>query len=408
MKIPLLIALFLVLCGCAQSPPPVPSVAAGESLTILVSIDGFRPDYLRQGATPTLDRLADEGATAAMRPSFPSLTFPNHYTLVTGRSPDHSGLVGNVMEDPARPGVKFTMGNTAVASDPLWWNGAEPIWVTAERQGVPTATMFWPGSDYEIRGGRPGKWRAFDQTLTGFARVDELLRWLDAPPRPRFATLYFDLVDTAGHRYGPGAPETMSAAAEVDAAIARLQAGLAARGLAGSVNLVIVADHGMAPVDSTQVIDIDAKAGPDLIHIVSDGQFAAIAPLPGHEAEVEAKLIGRDAHGECWRKGEMPPRLGYGTNPRIPAIVCLADIGWAYRSGQSPPYAGPPAKGAHGYDPSAPEMAALFLAHGPAFRRGVKLPGFPNVSVYPLLAQLAGVKPEANDGSLADTAAALR
>jgi predicted AlkP superfamily pyrophosphatase or phosphodiesterase len=400
-----LAAFLFVLCAACATPPA--SRAAAGDLTILVSIDGFRADYLDRGATPTLARLAATGARASMRPSFPSITFPNHYALVTGLTPDHSGLVGNTMEDAARPGVVFTM-SAPTASDPIWWDGAEPIWVTAEKQGAPTATMFWPGSDYAIRGVQPGKWRAFDQTLTGFARVDQLLDWLDAPRRPRLAPLYFDLVDTAGHRYGPDAPETMSAAAEVDAAMARLVEGLRARGLAARANLIIVADHGMADVSEDRLIDLDALAGPDLVRVVVEGPYAALEPRAGRAADAERALVGRKAHGECWRKAEMPARLGYGAHPRVPAIVCLADIGWRFDSAQTPPYAGPPARGAHGFDPDAPEMAAVFIANGPAFRAGARLAPFRNVSVYPLLAKLAGVTPQPNDGSLADTAAALR
>lgn len=400
----LAVLVLLAIAGCTTTPRPA---TPGADFAILISIDGFRADYLDRGATPTLSRLAREGVRGSMRPSFPSLTFPNHYALVTGRTPDHNGIVGNVMQDASRPGEVFTMGNTAIASNPVWWNDAEPLWVTAEKQGVPTATMFWPGSDYEIHGRRPSHWRAFDQTLTGFGRVDQLLSWFNASPRPRFATLYFDIVDTAGHRYGPDAPETTSAAAEVDAAIARLLAGLNARGMGQRANLIIVADHGMAAYAKDGVIDLDASITPDTAKVLYGGAIASISPLPGKSADAERALLGRGAHGECWRKAETPKRFGYGTHSRIAPIVCLADMGWRYRTG---PARGESASegGGHGYDPDAAEMAAVFVAHGPAFRPGVTLPKFPNVSVYGLLAKLVGVAPEANDGALGDTAAALR
>jgi predicted AlkP superfamily pyrophosphatase or phosphodiesterase len=412
-----LACLALVLSACAAPPGPRPGggastpavSAANGDLTLLVSIDGFRPDYLDRTGTPTLFALAAAGTQAQMRPSFPSVTFPNHHTLVTGLTPDHHGLINNRMEDPARPGVVFTIGNRAVASDPFWWAGGTPIWVTAEKAGVATATMFWPGSDYVLEGVRPQKFREFDQTLPDFARVDQLLRWLESPdtPRARFATLYFDIVDTAGHRYGPDSPDTRAAAAQVDAAIARLVDGLKSRDLYARTNLVIVADHGMAAISGDRLIDLDALAGPDIIRVVWDGPFAGVMPQPGREADAERALVGRKGQGECWRKGELPARFAFGRNPRVPAIICLADVGWRYRTAAIPPYAGPNA-GAHGYDPAAPEMAALFLAHGPAFRSGVVLPAFDNVSVYPLLAKLIGVAPRPNDGSLDDVAAALR
>jgi predicted AlkP superfamily pyrophosphatase or phosphodiesterase len=343
-----------------------------------------------------------------MRPSFPSVTFPNHYTLATGLRPDRNGIVNNRMEDPERPGVVFGLADRSVAADPFWWADATPIWVSAERQGVRTGTMFWPGSDLDLHGVRPSRWRLFDQTLPGFARVDGLLSWLDLPAaeRPRFFTLYFDLVDTAGHRYGPDSPDTNAAAAEVDAAIARLLAGLAARGLDEHANIIVVADHGMTAISDDRLIDLDALVSAEVARIVWDGPFAGIMLLPGQEAEGERALLGRGAHGECWRKAEIPARFHYGTHRRVLGIVCLADLGWRYRSAQLPQYPGP-SLGAHGYDPAEPDMAALFIAHGPAFRHGVTLEPFENVSVYPLLARLLGVTPEANDGALADTAAAL-
>jgi predicted AlkP superfamily pyrophosphatase or phosphodiesterase len=403
----LLFVLIVGVCGADAFAAPVER-AAPPPITILISIDGFRPDYLNRGQTPTLSRLASQGVLASIRPSFPSVTFPNHYTLVTGLTPDHNGMINNTMEDPGHPGVVFTINNRAVASQPFWWDEATPIWVTAERQGVHTGTMFWPGSEYEIHGVRPTRYRAFDQSLSSFARTDVLLSWVDSPEaqRPRFFTLYFDIVDTAGHHFGPDALETTAAAAEVDAAIGRLIAGLDARGYRNSVNYVIVADHGMTSVSADRVIDLDAAAPAAAAHVVWDGPFAGLTPLAGHGGDVERALLGRHEHGECWRKGEIPARFHYGSNPRIPAIVCLADLGWQYHSAQTPQYSG--TAGNHGFDPAEPQMAALFLAYGPAFKRGAHLPTFDNVSVYPLVAHLIGVAPETNDGNLADTAAALR
>lgn len=394
--------LFATLLAAGASTP----TAAGQAVTILVSIDGFRADYLDRNATPVMSKLAREGVRGSMRPSFPSVTFPNHYTLVTGKTPDHNGIVNNRMEDVQRPGVIFSMSPN-VASDAYWWSQATPIWVSAERQGIKTGTMFWPSSDYELQGVRPSKWRLFDEELPSFARVDQLLGWLDAPvsERPKLLTLYFDMVDTAGHHYGPDAPETVSATAEIDAAIGRLVDGLGGRGIAA--NLVIVADHGMANVSEQRIMDMRQMVSSDVARVLWDGQTAGIYPAAGRVADAERALLGRKEHGECWRKGEMPARFGYGTNARIPPIVCLADMGWTYRNRPLAPDAAP-YRGAHGFDPDTPEMAAVFIAHGPAFRAGARLAKFPNVSVYPLLAKLAGVTPEANDGSLTDTASALR
>jgi len=389
--------------ACASTP----DTEAQRASTILISIDGFRADYLDRGHSPTLSRLAVEGARASMRPSFPSNTFPNHYALATGLVPDHSGIVNNRMEAPERPGQVFTMGNRAVASDPFWWTGV-PIWVSAERQGVRTGTMFWPGSDYELHGVRPSQWVAFNQALPGEERVDTVLSWFDLPAgeRPLFFTLYFDIVDTAGHRNGPDGPETNQAIALVDAQIGRLVDGLAARGLTGKVNLVVVADHGMTAISDGRIIDLDAIASQDLVRVVWDGPFAGVEPRPGQTEAAEAALLGRKEHMECWRKGELPARFKYGTNPRVPPIICRADLGWRMRTAAFPAYAGPNL-GAHGFDPAEPDMAAMFVAHGPDITRGVTLAPFDNVSVYPLLTHLLGIEGEAGDGRLADVEGAL-
>jgi predicted AlkP superfamily pyrophosphatase or phosphodiesterase len=401
-----LIAGALLACaGCATVPPAPPPAPV-----ILVGVDGFRPDYLDRGVTPTLSKLAAEGVRAqGMRPSFPSLTFPNHYTLVTGMRPDHHGIVNNYMTDPGHPGVVFTLGDRAVNTQPHWWNDAAPLWVSAEKQGVRTATMFWPGSEVEIRGVRPRDWVVFDQAMPSAARVDRVLSWLDRPPaeRPRFITLYFDIVDTAGHNFGPDTPELNASVQEVDAAMGKLVAGLAARGLA-QVNIIVVADHGMAPVSVDKTVDLDAVVAPALVRYVwAAGPLAGVEPAAGQGVETLAPLLGRHGHAECWKREAMPVRFHFGAHRRVPSVICLADTGWTLVSAGSPrryPIRG----GAHGYDPADPLMAALFIAHGPAFRAGATLPVFDNVNVYPLLARLTGVTPEPNDGDVAVFAGALK
>ena len=234
-------ALAAILQACATAPvaapPPAVSPAAAEQrepVTILVSIDGFRADYLTRGVTPNLSRLAAAGVTAPMHPSFPSKTFPNHWTLVTGLYPDHNGITANKMEDPARPKEVFTMAT----DDPFWWNEATPIWVDAEKAGIRTATMFWPGSNvavggkkasewpYAIDGGtRPSDWMQFNQVISAEQRVNGVLDWLRRPAaiRPKFLTVYFDTGDNAGHSYGPDDSRTTAAVARQEAAYKLVQ-----------------------------------------------------------------------------------------------------------------------------------------------------------------------------------------
>ncbi len=400
-------ALLLALVGCL-GPAPRPS-PAGRGPLILISIDGFRADYLGRGRSPVLAALAADGVRAeALKPAFPTLTFPNHYTLVTGLYPDHHGIVNNRFVDP-RTGKIFLYKDEKSHADPAWWGG-EPIWVTAQKQGRHTETVFWPGSDVAIAGVRPEHWLPFDGRWTPHERVAQALAWLDLPAaqRPDFLTLYFDRVDHAGHDHGPDSPEVDAAIAAVDAALGELRDGLAARGLENSANLVIVSDHGMAATSPERIIVLDALVDPAALEVINAGVLAGLAPKPGFADAVARALLRPHAHMRCWRKQDLPPRLHYGTNPRIPPIVCLADSGWQI---ETRAWLDRPehhvARGEHGYDNDDPTMRALFVAHGPAFRRGVVVPEFDNVDIYPLLTTLLGIAPQPNDGDLAPLRGAL-
>lgn len=384
------------------------AVLAQERPVILIGIDGFRADYLDRGLTPTLSRLAAEGAVAegGMRPSYPTVTFPNFYTLATGKHPDHHGLVYNTMRDPGLPGRTFTLRARDEVMDRVWYDDAEPIWVSAERAGVRAATVFWPGSEAAIGGVRPTYWLPFEQGVPSLSRVNILLGWFSLPPeeRPRLATLYFDILDGAGHRFGPGSPEADAAIVELDAAVAALLDGLEARNIAA--NLVIVADHGMAPISRDRVIMLDSLIDADAISPVALGPVATLDLVPGREAEVEAALLGARPEMECWRKGEVPERLVYGRHRRVPAIVCMARTGWYIGlAGRTDPEQ--IRGGAHGYDNAAPEMRALFIAHGPDIAAGAVLPDMDSVDVQPLLARLLGVPAPQGDGRAGDTAGAM-
>ncbi|MCW4461786.1 ectonucleotide pyrophosphatase/phosphodiesterase [Sphingomonas sp. BT-65] len=381
------IAGLLYACTTPPAIAPTPPAPAGEvrtPVTILISIDGFRADYLDRGITPALSRLATAGARGAMRPAFPTKTFPNHYAIVTGLVPDRNGIVANRFEDPARPGETFTMAVT----DPYWWEQGEPIWVAAEKAGIRTATMFWPGSNVKIQGAYPSDWQQFSQQVSGRQRVDAVIDWMRRPAatRPRFATLYFDVVDTAGHRFGPDAAETNAVLRDVDALIGRLTDELAALGQ--PANLVIVADHGMAAASTERLIRLDQIANPQDYRVIEEGPFATIEPQPGRGAALAAALRKPHPRMQCWRQAEIPARLRYGRNPRVASFLCLAETGWMIAT--KPP-AEPWHGGNHGWDNAAPEMQALFIASGPAFAAGVRLPPFDNVDVYPLLRTLIGL-----------------
>jgi predicted AlkP superfamily pyrophosphatase or phosphodiesterase len=366
---------------------------------VLISLDGFRAGDLDRGLTPNLARIEREGVRAAwMTPSYPSLTFPNHYTVVTGLRPDRHGIVQNTMRDAALG--TFKLSDSAQVGDGRWWEG-EPVWVTAERAGLPTAAMFWPGTEAAIDGVRPTRWHRYDGDVPGEERVDRVLGWLaeDASTRPRFTTLYFETLDKASHEHGPDSPQARGAIVALDRLIGRLITGLETRGQLDDVNLVIVSDHGMTPVPPGNLVAVDDMVDTDDVEVVTTGQSVGFEPKPGRVAAAEAQLLGRHERYECWRKGELPARWHYGRHPRVPAIVCQMDDGWDARWRSSiakRPVTG--MRGSHGFDPQLPSMRAIFLARGPGFRDGVRVPAIGNVDVYPVLAKLVGIEPAPNDG----------
>ena len=228
-------------------------------------------------------------------------------------------------------------------------------------------------------------------------RVEGVVDWLRRPAeiRPRFVTLYFDTVDTAGHDFGPDSAEVTEAVRGVDAAIGHLVDSLTTLGQ--PANLVIVADHGMAATADTRVIALDRIAAPADYKVEEAGVYASLFAAPGHEAALEAALLRPHDHLRCWRKADIPARFHYGANPRVPPYLCLADPGWLVE--KTTPTK-PVDRGAHGYDNDAPSMRALFIANGPAFRPGTTLPTFDNVDVAPLLRDLLGLPPgQGLDGS---------
>jgi predicted AlkP superfamily pyrophosphatase or phosphodiesterase len=403
----LLAVLFALLsCSTPATPPPA-------QLLILVSVDGFRWDYLQKYEAPVLARLAATGVHATrLTPSFPTKTFPNHYTLVTGLYPAHHGIVGNWFFDPAS-GETFGMSKPASNSEERWWAGGEPVWITAEKQGVRSACFFWPGSETTHDGVRPALFKPFDKKLRAAERVDGLLGWLALPPaeRPRLATLYFDVVDDMGHRHGPVAPETGAAIKEVDEALARLLAGLDRLGLRDRTDLVIVSDHGMSEQSTAQVIFLEDLMAVSQVRVDSTGPVGGVRPKPGTvtAAELAASIRAKaPPQLQVWLRDETPARFHFRGNPRIPDVVLLADDHWNFESRVGwPKRVLTYNKGNHGWDPATPNMGALFIAHGPSFRRGVEIPDVENIHLYNLLCAALAIAPAPNDGDQRLVQAAL-
>ncbi|MFT7520723.1 MAG: putative AlkP superfamily pyrophosphatase or phosphodiesterase [Kiritimatiellia bacterium] len=380
---------------------------AGPAL-VLVSIDGMRHDYMQRVDTPNLDRIAAGVRAEGLRPPFPSYTFPSHYTMATGLYPEHHGIVSNVFWDPVRQ-EQFKIGDAKDMVDPLWWGG-EPIWNTAERNGVRAATLFWPGSEALIGGAQASDWTAYNGSMSHKDRVDRVLGWLDRPgdTRPGFITLYFSSVDHAGHTEGPDSDEIATQLQDVDAAMGLLLDGLQSRGHT-DVDVVVVSDHGMAARSATRVDIVDDKVDLTGIQVVEwSPLFSLNAPEERREGLMEE--LATLEHTTCYLKDETPEIWHYREHRAIADVVCVADVGWAisgqdYFDANRSRFGG----GTHGYDSyENSEMLGVFLATGPRFKNGVVVPVFDNVHLYGVLAKAMDLQPAPNDGDPAMAAQFLK
>ena len=385
--------------SAAQSAPPPSSL---KPSIILVSFDGFRWDYANKVPTPNLRGLAARGVRAdGLIPSFPSKTFPNHYTIATGLYPGHHGIVANNILDPAT-GRRFANATAKEVRDPMWWGG-EPIWVSAQRGGLLAGAMFWPGTEAPIQGVLSRYWTPYDAAVPGADRVNQVLQWMDLPDteRPRLITVYFSDVDTAGHAEGPDSPEVRDAIARVDGYLGELLRGLERRRVLDQVNVVVVSDHGMAATDSRHVVVVDDYISLDDVDIVDINPTLALVPKAGREDAVYRSL--RQARKfKVYRRADTPERWHYRDHPRIPPIVGVADEGWQVmrRATLERVRAGTLHEdgGVHGYDPEFKSMRGIFVAAGPAFKQGATVPAFQNIHIYNALAHVLGVTPAPNDG----------
>ena len=398
--------LLLLVVACAPSAVP-----AQRQQVLLVSIDGFRWDYINRPEAVRLRELAARGVRAErMVQVFPTKTFATHYTMVTGLHPGEHGILANNIWDDAI-GERFTLSNRAMVQDSRWWGG-EPIWVTAQKAGLRTAPYFWPGSEAEIQGVRPTHWRVFDGRVPNARRVRMVLDWLSQPgdSAVTFATLYFEAIDNAGHDHGPGSPEVAAAIAEADAAIGLLVDGLAERGLQDRVNVIVVSDHGMTPLSADRQIVLDRYIRLNRVRVVDWSPVLALIPEPGYEDEAYQRLKGAHPNMQVYRKGEIPERYHYNDHPRVTPIVAVADEGWTITSqAQLNRRPGDLPWGAnHGYDPELVSMGSVFVATGPAFRQAVTVPRFRAIDLYEMMAHILGLAPAPNSGSLDSARAVLR
>lgn len=376
-----------------------PNAPAQQSkhYVVLVSLDGFRYDYARKFDATHLEALAREGASVpdGMIPAFPSLTFPNHYTLVTGLYPEHHGIVANRFYDPERKQY-YSYRDPKTVTDGSWYGGV-PLWVLAEKEGMRSACFFWPGSEAKIDGWRPTYYLKFNSQFPDRKRIDQVIAWLQLPPaeRPHLITLYFGEVDRAGHEFGPDSSQTASAVKHADELVGELWSRLGKLGL--PIDLIVVSDHGMA-----------RKQGPwiDLDKYANLSGFITVGSLlyPKSEAAAEnayQELKIKSSQFKVYRRSSLPAELHANTNPRMGDPVVVATGPYPIRAHPDDGVNHPPPAGLHGFDPGTVKaMRAIFFAAGPDIRHGVTLRPFENVNVYPLIAYLLGLNAPKTDGNL--------
>lgn len=379
---------------------------APKNYVVMVSLDAFRWDYPSMYKTPTLNDIARKGVSAEhMIASFPTNTFPNHYSIATGLYPDHHGLVNNSFAAPEL-GLFYRMGDRSAVENPAFYGG-EPVWVTAQKQGILAASFYWVGSEAPVGGMHPHYWKKYDESAGYAARIDTVVKWLSYHPekRPGLVTLYFDEPDATSHDAGPVSPATERVVEHLDSLMGVLREKLAALPIADRINLIILSDHGMAAVSPERYINLKKYVPDRMMASVTGGNpVYMINPAEGKTDSI-LLLFGNVRGLKAYRKGELPARWNYGTHPRIPEIIVVADSSWSIGTR---PDGSNIRGGAHGYDNYNPDLWSIFYAEGPAFKKNYRTGELHNVDIYNLVCRILGLKPAPNDGDKARIRKLLR
>lgn len=376
--------------------------AGDDVYNVVISMDGFRWDYPLWYDTPFLDEVAQKGVSSSLIPSFPTKTFPNHYTLATGLYPDHHGIVANSFMDP-ETGKVFSLSNPETSGDPRYYGG-EPIWLTAQKNGLHTAVFYWPGSDVPVQGKYPEIYHNYNDKpqLTFEERIDGIIKQLQKPEeeRPRLIMAYFEEPDHSGHYTMPSSKQTRRVVEQMDSLMRILYYRIQGLPYADKVNLILLSDHGMTHLGADQQIRLYDYVNRDW---VISAQSSIVTNIYVKKGCVKKVLEGlaKMPHVRYWKRGELPERLHYGNNPRLGDIIVMEDIGWQLVDNPEE------VPGGHGFDNSLYEMHALFRAVGPSFRH-CEFPRFENVNIYPLLCHLLGVEPAPCDGRIENVKDILR
>ena len=402
--------IFIWLCISCDSKTDTIDIPPSETVRplVLISLDGFRWDYLDRNITPNLNELATLGAKAeGLTPPFPSKTFPSHLTIITGSYPNNHGIISNKMYDPVFDEF-YTIGSNSNSVSEGKWYDREPLWVTVEKNNLKAMTMFWPGSEAEIMGYRPSQWFAYDHSISNEKRVNQVLTWIDLPPqqRPVSITTYFSDVDAMGHTYGPNSDEVNQAIQKVDNDIGKFVSGLKERKIFNDIDIVIVSDHGMTEISSDRIIFLDEYINTDHIEPVGTGAITSLNFADGlseiEQVEIYNTLTNAHPQMNVFLKGNFPEEYHMTDNRRITDITIMANSGWLVI-----PYDGYYSyyqKGNHGYNPRSKDMLGIFIGHGPAFKNSFLGPKLETIHLYEMFCKILNIPPAINDGDLSKSA----
>ncbi|XP_068432952.1 ectonucleotide pyrophosphatase/phosphodiesterase family member 5 [Clinocottus analis] len=368
---------------------------------LLLSFDGFRWDYVDRVPTPNFHSLMDGGVTVShVENVYITKTFPNHYSLVTGLYAETHGIVANEMYDPAT-NRSFSMETDSVYES-LWWEEAEPLWVTVQKAGGRSAGAMWPGSDVKIHGALPDRYLPYNASVSFEARVERIVEWFSAPEEEGqaaavdFGVLYWEEPDESGHLFGPQSNLMDRVIANIDEKLGFLIDELKKAGLYEEVNLVVTSDHGMAQLSREKIIELDVYVSRDLYTWVGKSPVVGILPKEGKLDEVFGKLVDANPNMEVYKKEDIPERFHYQHNVRIMPIIIESKEGWTIMQNRTGPFM----LGNHGFDNSLRSMQPVFVARGPAFRQNYVKASMRSVDLYPLMCHILSVDPLPNNGSL--------
>ncbi|MFC0878699.1 ectonucleotide pyrophosphatase/phosphodiesterase [Saccharicrinis sp. FJH2] len=382
------ILLLVILAFSAACKPPKGNEK--PAYVVVLSMDGFRWDYTSRTSTPAFDELAADGVKAEyMVPSFPTKTFPNHYTLATGLYPGEHGIVANSFYNDSLK-KSYSLGNRAAVQDADFYGG-EPIWVTAEKYGIKAATCFWPGSEAPIKGVRPSYWLKYDGSLTYQSRLDTVVYWLTLPysQRPHLVMFYVDEPDHTAHSFGPDSKEVTEEISSLDNYLAAVQKKLFSLDIADSIDFILLSDHGMAKVNMDKSYDLSQLLPAAwVVHQSTSNPLALIDPAPGFADSIVATL-NKVKGIRAWLKKDVPAKYHYNSHPAIPGVVALADSSYTLYWKKYTLAAD------HGYDPDTnSDMRTIFYAKGSDFKKDFINKPFSNRMIYPLITKLLGIPTE--------------